>query len=131
MGEARNEELLLWCWNSKFSRSLYIVGRGVLTPYFVKTLLYCLPIFFFQFCPPHCHLQPLSPLFFLLSCFFGWMSGLTKFDVLFYLMIIWMYKCWALWFQLSFSFFKFRKQHWLIEKLLIHVLYKKQILLAA
>ena len=36
-----------------------------------------------------CHLQPRPQLFFLLSCFFGWMGDHATFDVLFYLMIIW------------------------------------------
>ena len=47
----------------------------------------------------HCHplpccLQPLPPLFFLLSCFFGWMGDPTTSDKLFYLMILWIYKYW-------------------------------------
>ena len=59
------------------------------------------PPFFFIFCPPPpshlpCHLQPPPPLLFLLSCFFDWMSDCTTFDVLFYLMILWIYTCWAL-----------------------------------
>ena len=61
----------------------------------MKTSLYCLPTpSFFKFCPipsPQltCHLQPPPQLFFLLSCFFGWMGDHTTFDVLFYLMIYW------------------------------------------
>ena len=48
-----------------------------------------------------CHLQPLPPLFFLLSCFFGWMGDHCTFGLLFYLMIIWIYICLALvpWYQ--------------------------------
>ena len=40
-------------------------------------------------CPPlPCHLQSLTQLFFLLSCFFGWMGAHITLDVLFYLMIM-------------------------------------------
>ena len=39
-----------WLYNGrgdeKFLKSVYIVGRGVLTPYFMKTTLYCLPPLF-------------------------------------------------------------------------------------
>ena len=57
----------------------------------MKTPLYCLPpLPFFQFCPTP------PPLLFLLSCFFGWMSDHATFDVLFYLMITWIYTCRAL-----------------------------------
>ena len=60
-----------------------------------------LPTPFFNFCPtplPHTFLStltltPVHPPFFLLSCFFGWMGDHTMFDVLFYLMIIWIYTC--------------------------------------
>ena len=31
-----------------------------------------------------------------LSCFFGWMVDQTTFDVLFHLMMIWIYICWAM-----------------------------------
>ena len=34
--------------------------------------------------PTPCHLQPPPQLFFLLSCFFGWMGDHASFDVLFY-----------------------------------------------
>ena len=46
---------------------------------------------FLNFCPLPlpCHLQLPSLLLFLLSCFFGWMDDRTKFDVPFYLMILW------------------------------------------
>ena len=40
-----------------------------------------------------CHLQPQLRLLFLLSCFFGWMGDHATFDVLFYLMIAWIYTC--------------------------------------
>ena len=77
-----------------------IVGRGFLTsPYFMKTLpiLPTCTLPFFRFCPtplPYC-LQPPPSLLILWSCFFGWMGDLAAFDVLFYLMISWMYTCWA------------------------------------
>ena len=80
-------------------KSLYIVGRGVLTPLFYEhppPLLYCLtpslPVF--KFCPTAplpCHLQHPFPLSFLLSCFFGWMCDHATFELLFYL--IWIYTC--------------------------------------
>ena len=40
-------------------------------------------------------LPPTPPLLILLSCFFGWMGDHATFDVLLFLMISWMYKCWA------------------------------------
>ena len=43
--------------NGNEKKSLYIVGRGVLTPYFMKIPLYCLPSLFSNFV----HLLPLSP----------------------------------------------------------------------
>ena len=43
-----------------------------------------------------CHLQPSPPLFFLLSFFFGWIGDHATFDVLFCVMIIWIYTCRAL-----------------------------------
>ena len=43
--------------NEMNEKSLYIVGRGVLTPYFMKIPLYCLPSLFSNFV----HLLPLSP----------------------------------------------------------------------
>ena len=51
--------------------------------------------------PLPCHLQPPPPLLLLLLCFFGWMGDHATFDVLFYLMIIWIYTCQALvpWYQ--------------------------------
>ena len=65
--------------------------------------LYCLlPLYpFFKICTPPmpffpCHLQPTLPLFFL-SCFFGWIGDLTTLNVLFQVMIIWIYTCQALW----------------------------------
>ena len=82
----------------KFLKSLYIVGRGVLTPLVYEDPLYCLPTPFSNFAqaPPTfwSSLAPL-PLFFLLSCFFGWVGDHT-FDELSYLMMIWIYTCWAL-----------------------------------
>ena len=76
--------------DGKFLKSLYIVDRGMLNLYFMKTPLYCLP-------PPlPCHFKPPIPMFFLLSCFFDRMADRTTLDVLFYLMIIWIYTCSAL-----------------------------------
>ena len=59
---------------------------------------YILPTPFFKFYRTYipllpCHIQPISPLFFLLSCFFGWMGDHATFDVLFYLRIIWIWTC--------------------------------------
>ena len=56
---------------------------------------------FFKFCPTSpprlpCHLQPSPPLFFLFSFFFGWIGDHATFDVLFCVMIIWIYTCRAL-----------------------------------
>ena len=45
--------------------------------------------------PNPCHLHPPHQGFFLLSCFFCWMGDHATFDVLFYLMIIWIYTCQA------------------------------------
>ena len=70
-----------------------IVGRGFLTPYFMKTP-YIAYHSFFTFCAtPH---QPPPSLLFLLPCFFGWMRDRATFDVLFYLMTLWIYKYWVL-----------------------------------
>ena len=75
-------------------QSLYIVCRGMLTSLFYENTL---PILLnspsFQVLPPpptiSCHFQSAPPLLFLLSCFFGWMGDCATFDVLFYLIIIW------------------------------------------
>ena len=90
--------------DGKFLKALHIVGKGVLIPLLYEDPTYiAYPRLFFKFCPPSplppplpCHLQSLPLLFFLLSCFFGWMSDYATFDVLFSLIIIWMYTCWAL-----------------------------------
>ena len=76
-----------------------IVGRGDITPYFIKTLLYYLRLIFQILSNPlfPVRLQPPRPLLILLSCFFGWMGDRATFDVLFYLMIPWIYRCWVLW----------------------------------
>ena len=63
-----------------------IVGRGFLT-YFMKICWYSLP-HFFRFCPH-------TPLLFLLPCLFDWMGDCTISDVIFYLMTLWIYICWA------------------------------------
>ena len=53
-----------------------------------------LPLFFKFVKPPFpCCLQPPSPLLFLLPCFFDWMGDWATFDVVFYLMILWIYLC--------------------------------------
>ena len=54
-----------------------------------------LPTPFLQICqtPFPCCLQPPSPLLFLLPCFFDWMGDWATFDVVFYLMILWIYLC--------------------------------------
>ena len=64
----------------------------------MKTPLYCLPLPFFQVLsnPFHlsCRFQPSTLLLFLLPCFlscFGWMGDRSTFDLLFYLMILWIY----------------------------------------
>ena len=45
--------------------------------------------------PRPSYLSAPPPLFFLLLRFFGWMGDHSTFDVLFYLMIIWIYTCQA------------------------------------
>ena len=48
------EGVILKCGDGKFLKSLYIVGRGRLTPYFMKTYIaYPLPSFSNFVCPPH------------------------------------------------------------------------------
>ena len=65
------------------------------TCYVIKTPSYRLPIFL-KFCPtPLSVASNLHPLLFL-SCFFDWMGDRATFNVLFRLMILWIYKCWAL-----------------------------------
>ena len=60
--------------------TLYLAGRGVLTPYSMKKPP-ILPIFPFQFFSNPlafpCRLQPLTQMFFLFPCFFGWMDDHT------------------------------------------------------
>ena len=79
-----------------------IVGRGILSPLILwrppPPPILPTPTFSILSNPPCllCHLQPLPPLIFLLSCFFGWMGDRVTFDVLFYLMILWIYTCRAL-----------------------------------
>ena len=51
---------------------------------------------FVQPLPPILCLQPPPAVLFLLSSFFDWMGGRATFDVLFYLMILYIYTCWAL-----------------------------------
>ena len=78
------------------TQNVIIAGRGVLTSIFYEDPLYCLPSFFQNFdhsLPLPCCLQPLPSLLFLLSCFFGCMGDRPIFDVLFYLMTLWIYTC--------------------------------------
>ena len=106
-GRAKNGAggLVLFWGDGKFLVSLHSWQRGS-NPLFYENPLYCLPPSFFKFCPTPspplpCHLQPPPQLFFRLSCFFGWMGYHATLDVLFYLMIIWIYTCQALvpWYQ--------------------------------
>ena len=67
----------------------------------MKTPYIAYPLSFFKFCPTPspllpCHLQPPPQLFFLLSCFFDWLGDHATFDVLFYLMLTWIYTFQAL-----------------------------------
>ena len=81
-GESQEQGAGVWFYNGghgNFLKSLYIAGRAMLTPYFMKTPFIACPSLFLKFCPnslPHplplpCHLQPPLPLFFLLFCFIG------------------------------------------------------------
>ena len=77
----RNREVVVLCGDGKFLRSLYIVGRGVLTPLFYEDPPYIAnPPPFSNF------VQPPPPMFFLFSCLFDWMGDHATFGVLFYLM---------------------------------------------
>ena len=82
-----------WFYNGWYEIfEVYLHRKRMANPLFYEDLLPILPPpFFFKFFPPllplHCHLQPPSWLFFLLSCFFGWIVDRTTFDVPFYLMI--------------------------------------------
>ena len=86
-------------WGNHFFEAIWynIVGRGVLTPYFMRTTPFVAypPFSNFIHPPPSFLLPPTPPpLLNLLSCFFGW--NCTTFDVLIYIIILWMYICWAL-----------------------------------
>ena len=83
--------------NGKFLVSLHSWQRGSNSPFLWRPSYVTYP----KLCPTPspplpCHLQPPPQLFFLLSCFFGWMGDHATFDVLFYLIIIWIYTCQAL-----------------------------------
>ena len=79
-----------------FKVSLYNWQRGANPHILWRSPILPTPSFFqiFSANPTHsptplpCHLQPLPPLFFPLSCFCGWMGDSATIDVLFYLMII-------------------------------------------
>ena len=77
--------------NSGFTEKLgsFIIGRWVLT----------LPILWRPSYIAHHLFQSLSnlqlPLLILLSCLFHWMGDHATFDILFYLIILWIYKCQA------------------------------------
>ena len=100
----RELEKVLWLsqlqiWRNTLFKCLLIVCPPILwrPPY----IAYPLPLF--QICPTtplSCRLQSPPPLLILLSCFFGWMGDRDwcdrVIDVLFYLMISWMYTCRAI-----------------------------------
>ena len=72
-----------------------LLGEGSQLPILQRPLLYCLPSPFFQILskPSRPNLHPHR---FLLPCFFDWMGYCIRFDVLFYLVILSIYKCWEL-----------------------------------
>ena len=83
------QELEGWFYNGGwkiFKGSSHSWQRGTNPPTLWRPHLYCLPLPFFKFCPPSplcpplpCCLQSLPLLFFLLLCFFGWMSDYAPF----------------------------------------------------
>ena len=87
--------------DGKFSKSLDIVERDG-NPLISWRPHYIAYPPLFKCCPPPSPLPPTSlshptpTSTVLLSCFFSWMGDHTKFDVLFYLMIISIYTCQAL-----------------------------------
>ena len=89
------------CGNSSYALLIrYIVGRGFLTPHSVIRISPFIshptphPQPLFKIFPHFLQLPP--PLLFLLPCFFDWMGDCTTFDVLFYLLILWIYTYGAL-----------------------------------
>ena len=75
-------------------------------------------------CPP----QPPPPLLFLFSCFFGWMDNCVTFDALFYLVILWICKCWVLSFRPRWVFFAARHQvYWHLTYNVFFLLYSDLI----
>ena len=68
------------------------------TLYVMKTAPQYSLLHLFKFCSTllSCFLQPLPQLLFLISCFFDWLGDRATFDMLFHLMILWIYKCRAL-----------------------------------
>ena len=106
MGKIGSQEWQALYWDGKVLKSLYIVSRGVLTLLFYEYHIYCLsPLFQILSTSssptsplPHfpiTHNLPPPSLFFLFSCFFGWMGDHTIFDVLLSLIKIWIYTCQA------------------------------------
>ena len=81
--------------------SLYIVDRRVLTPVLWRPPILLTPFPFSNFVQPPLLYFPVTSnlppqLFFLLSCFFDWLGDHATFDVLFYLMLTWIYTFQAL-----------------------------------
>ena len=92
-GEARNKEGTGGLGTFKVLLHSWQKGANPLILWRLPYIAYPLPAFsnFVHSSPPlPCHLQPQPPLFFLLSCFFGWMGDQATFDV------PWIYTCEAL-----------------------------------
>ena len=68
-----------------------------ITPYITPYITYITPFLKFVHPPhPYCCLRPLPQLLFRLSSFFGYMVDPNTFDVLLYLILLWIYTCQAL-----------------------------------
>ena len=76
----------LW-WNQCSLNVLKCVSSFNPKNIVARRVLY-LPHFQILFNPPPCPLQPLTPLLFLLSCFFGWVSNCAAFVVIFYISLL-------------------------------------------
>ena len=86
-------------WFLKSIDCKVIVGRGVLTPLWRPPYMAYPPPFSNVAQPPPpfpVASNPQPQCSFCLSCFFGWMGDCITFDVLFYLIILWIYTCRAL-----------------------------------